>query len=278
MPISRLFADVLDTPLRNVRGSWGAYNPDLNAVVLRIWSDEIVDDEILVMRATDPGARWGHKERGDHLALIRRGARGFAVLCDAADRSHAAIRRYDAQSLLVLGQLYEDHLGNWTAALNGTLPVALFRRELSGADAAGDIVAIETRAGLGPTERENLSRARIGQGRFRAEMLRRWDYRCALSSCAIPEVLRASHAKSWRDSSDAERLDPDNGLLLAATYDALFDCGLIGFDTTGAMQISTRLNSDQRHELGLPSDLRRRPNRACAAYLAHHLATVFQRQ
>lgn len=39
-------------------------------------------------------------------------------------------------------------------------------------------------------------------------------------------LLRASHAKPWKDSSDAEHLDVYNGLLLAVHLDALFDRGI----------------------------------------------------
>lgn len=40
----------------------------------------------------------------------------------------------------------------------------------------------------------------------------------------------ASHIKPWRKCSNKERLDPQNGLLLTARINALFDCGLISND------------------------------------------------
>jgi putative restriction endonuclease len=40
--------------------------------------------------------------------------------------------------------------------------------------------------------------------------------------------------KPWADcASDAERLDPFNGLLLAVHWDAVFDCGLVTFADDG---------------------------------------------
>jgi hypothetical protein len=39
-------------------------------------------------------------------------------------------------------------------------------------------------------------------------------------------------------ASDAERLDPFNGLLLAVRWDAAFDCGLVTFADNGAVQLS----------------------------------------
>jgi hypothetical protein len=44
------------------------------------------------------------------------------------------------------------------------------------------------------------------------------------------EHLRASHCKPWRDSSDPERLDAENGLLLTPSIDHLFDRGFIAFE------------------------------------------------
>ena len=64
------------------------------------------------------------------------------------------------------------------------------------------------------------------------------------------EVLRASHIKPWRACSDKDRLDPNNGILLSANLDALFDSGLISFDDNGKILISKRV-SDKIRKLGL---------------------------
>ena len=65
--------------------------------------------------------------------------------------------------------------------------------------------------------------ARIGQGGFRDALMTIWERSCAVTSLTCPELLRASHVKPWSHSSRRERLDPNNGLLLAAHLDALFD-------------------------------------------------------
>ncbi|SAL11403.1 hypothetical protein AWB69_00300 [Caballeronia udeis] len=41
MSISSFFADVFHAPLRNIRWSWGAHNPDTGVVALRLWRDRI---------------------------------------------------------------------------------------------------------------------------------------------------------------------------------------------------------------------------------------------
>ncbi len=72
-------------------------------------------------------------------------------------------------------------------------------------------------------------------------MLTLWRGRCAISGLNVPELLRASHAKPWASSTDAERLDVYNGLLLAAHLDAAFDCGLITVEADGAIGLSPTL-------------------------------------
>ena len=45
----------------------------------------------------------------------------------------------------------------------------------------------------------------------------------------VPDVLRASHISPWAED-EKNRLNPENGLCLSATYDAAFDRHLISFD------------------------------------------------
>lgn len=68
---------------------------------------------------------------------------------------------------------------------------------------------------LPTTERDAAVKQRIGQDLFREGLLALWQGRCALTGLALPELLRANHAKSWKVATDAERLDVYNGLLLA---------------------------------------------------------------
>lgn len=124
------------------------------------------------------------------------------------------------------------------------------------------------------TTRKALIDARLGQGKFRDELLRLWQSRCAVTGCSVTEVLRASHVKPWRKCTNRERLDPSNGLLLAAHIDALFDAGLITFDDNGSMLISNQIALRDRHELGLGGRLTRTPSRALRRYLAFHRQRV----
>lgn len=131
---------------------------------------------------------------------------------------------------------------------------------------------------LPPTERSALVQARIGQGRYRKGLLALWQGRCALTGLDIEPVLVASHAKPWRDCSNAERLDPFNGLLLSATFDRLFDSGLIAFGDGGDLLVSPQLSTASLQRLGLSRDARLRglqPQHL--PYLQAHRQIVFKR-
>ena len=67
-------------------------------------------------------------------------------------------------------------------------------------------------------------------------------------------LLRASHIKPWAEcSTDDERLDVFNGLLLAPHIDALFDVGWISFCDDGHVLVSNRLEALQQAKLGIES-------------------------
>jgi hypothetical protein len=106
------------------------------------------------------------------------------------------------------------------------------------------------------TEREEVRKARVGQGRFRKSLLELWGSRCAVTGVELPAVLTAGHIKPWRCSTNAERLDPHNGLLVLPQYDRLFDRGLISFADDGTMLLSPALPRDRFDLLGVSEGAR----------------------
>lgn len=68
----------------------------------------------------------------------------------------------------------------------------------------------ESYENLPETTREAVIQSRIGQGLFRTDLIEFWQG-CSVTDCKHIELLRASHIKPWRDSSNAERLDTYNG-------------------------------------------------------------------
>lgn len=126
------------------------------------------------------------------------------------------------------------------------------------------------------TEREATVRQRVGQNLFREGLLALWGGRCAITGLDAPELLRASHAKPWADSSDIERLDVFNGLLLAANWDAAFDSGLITISTSGHIVQSAALSDSTINVLRLSKDLCIRLQPQHEPYLSWHRERVFK--
>ena len=87
------------------------------------------------------------------------------------------------------------------------------------------------------TDRVAIVRARIGQGLFK-ERVGMIESKCRITGVENPVHLVASHCKPWRDSTNEERLNGENGLLLTPSIDHLFDRGFIGFENNGALIIS----------------------------------------
>jgi len=121
------------------------------------------------------------------------------------------------------------------------------------------------------TETEAMRAVRLGQQNFRRDLLDFWGARCALTGLAIPELLRASHIKPWCDATSTERLDPNNGLLLAVHMDGLFDRGFISFDENGSIMISSRLNDESMSCFGITPELSiANLSAQHQQYLSHH--------
>jgi putative restriction endonuclease len=60
--------------------------------------------------------------------------------------------------------------------------------------------------------------------------------------------------KPWRDSSNDERLDGENGLLLTPTIDHLFEKGFISFEDGGNLIISPVADSTSLQRMGISTD------------------------
>jgi len=107
------------------------------------------------------------------------------------------------------------------------------------------------------TQREQVVLARRGQGLFKSRVMN-IERACRITGVTREEHLRASHCKPWRDSSNEERLEGENGLLLTPNADHLFDRGFIGFEDNGDLLISPVADKESLSRLGI--DLDRRVN------------------
>jgi hypothetical protein len=101
------------------------------------------------------------------------------------------------------------------------------------------------------TERSGLVNSRVGQGKYRRELMYRWKNRCAVTGLSCTNLLIASHIVPWSESTDEERLDVNNGLLLSPVYDALFDQNLISFNDNGSIILSNSISKEDYVKIGI---------------------------
>ncbi|HWL69447.1 MAG TPA: DUF3427 domain-containing protein [Geminicoccus sp.] len=73
-------------------------------------------------------------------------------------------------------------------------------------------------------------KARRGQAEFRRSLMAAYGERCAVTGCAVADVLEAAHILSYRGE---ETNHPSNGLLLRTDLHTLFDCDLVSVDPNG---------------------------------------------
>jgi len=133
----------------------------------------------------------------------------------------------------------------------------------------------ETYRELPETTKKRVIESRLGQGYFRANLLSYWK-RCALTGCRALDILKASHIKPWRESTNPERLDRFNGLLLTPNLDALFDRGLMTFQDDGAILVSPDVDRESLPSLGIDQRMRiRRLAPRHLKYLRFHREKVF---
>ena len=97
--------------------------------------------------------------------------------------------------------------------------------------------------------KEKLAEVMVRQNQnvFRKMILSMYEAKCCLTGLPIEEVLRASHISAWADD-DKNRMNPENGLCLSATYDAAFDRHLISFDEKYRLILSSSLREYYTNE------------------------------
>lgn len=132
------------------------------------------------------------------------------------------------------------------------------------------------RTAIPPTEKRQLIKARRGQGIFRIRV-GQIEQRCRLTRLEDKSLLIASHIKPWRKSTDEEKLDENNGLLLSPHVDRLFDAGLITFTNDGRILCASDAIRKIMRRWGLdPDGTAGHFNKAQSGYLSFHRAHIFK--
>lgn len=120
------------------------------------------------------------------------------------------------------------------------------------------------------TDIKKIVKTRVSQGSFRRLLLLE-RHQCNLCDISTTSVLRASHIKEWSESSREERIDANNGLLLCANHDALFDRHQISFNPdSGDICISESIDAEQKAALNLSDTFNLTMSDRMKAYMQVH--------
>lgn len=127
------------------------------------------------------------------------------------------------------------------------------------------------------TEKDILIKARVGQGKYRSNLLNKYEGKCIVTGIDKSKLLVASHIKPWAICENNERIDTENGLLLSANIDRLFDSGLITFNDEGGMKISSFLGvaNEARLHISKESKADLRATKRLLVYLEYHRDVLF---
>lgn len=123
------------------------------------------------------------------------------------------------------------------------------------------------------TETEYSLNLRTAQYLFRNKLLKKYD-KCFLCDIDFYPLLIASHIKPWAHSNDFERIDINNGLLLCAHHDKLFDAGYISFNNN-TLVVSDMINNREIIKINNFNKLYKF-NIKQQSYISYHFKKVFQ--
>lgn len=127
---------------------------------------------------------------------------------------------------------------------------------------------------------ERMVKSRIGQNKFRNEVIKACNGLCPFTKINDLSLMNAGHIKPWAISNDDEKLDPLNGFLFTLTYDRLFNNGYVSFTDDRKLMVSSMvsrkntklLNLVEGNEVPIPLIKGKRKN-----YLDYHREMIFRK-
>lgn len=140
-----------------------------------------------------------------------------------------------------------------------------------------DIEDVLSDMSLSETQKLTLIEARRGQGIFREKCLEIYPA-CPVTGVSFRPLLKASHIKPWREcETGTERLNPYNGIMLAAHVDVLFDGGYLSFSNEGEIILSQKFNSQIWEDLNIKRLQPRAFHHKVHVFLEWHRENVLQK-
>lgn len=129
--------------------------------------------------------------------------------------------------------IWDEFHADW----NGLILLAHdLRRECEPLDVRLEPLAVPT----GPSEKIVTVKQRLHQAFFRDAVISSYNARCCVTGLPLAECLVAGHIVPW-SVDEHRRADPTNGLCMSATFDRLFDCGLVTIEDDLTLRVSERV-------------------------------------
>jgi hypothetical protein len=249
---------------KNDRYGWSFVNHEDKMVIFGAWDVNTEPDKALIL-----SMKWARNEQGrksnafgesmEYIKLVE--SEGYSlhtfpiILDDTYDNNLGTGRVRIKDHVEVLSKMTLNIINGDYYAMGDHNPE--HSRKLL-PNVAQDIVDIFGSI-IETTERESLVMARVGQGKFRQNVIDYWGNgeRCALTLTDVREILIASHIVPWsKCSTNEERLDGANGILLCAHIDKLFDSHLLTFTKKGSgfiSKLSSKIEPSLVKGLGIQS-------------------------
>lgn len=184
----------------------------------------------------------GEKKHGSDPAIINARRSGKKIFLFYRERHRSDFEYY--------GEVFlQNHQVNATVPSEFIFTIPAIRRESNAWEDVREILQIPEPESQN-TEKLALIKARLGQGRFRRDQIKMWG-RCSVTEAESIRILRASHIKPWAKSTNSERLNPYNGLLLIPNLGTLFNEGYISFRDQGQIIMSDLISSRDYQRLGV---------------------------
>jgi putative restriction endonuclease len=134
-------------------------------------------------------------------------------------------------------EIWDAFHADWNALV---WQAELLRKKLVQAPLVDDAL----RPPSGPSETTRLTKQRVHQVFFREAVLSSYETTCCVTGLAVRECLIASHIVPWSED-EKFRTDPTNGLCLSATFDRLFDAGLMTLTSDLIIRFSSHVLESQ---------------------------------
>ncbi|WJG07624.1 HNH endonuclease signature motif containing protein [Aliiglaciecola sp. LCG003] len=216
---------------KNDRYGWGFVNHQDKVVIFGAWDVYTQPDRSLIFSMAWEKNEKGRKQNAftenlDYIQLVENegySLKTFPIILDTQFDQGSGTGRSKMKSFV-------EELSNMVLEKDGENYYAVGEHNPQystkpASSVTNDIIDIFIST-VDKTEQQSLIMSRIGQGRFRKNVIDVWGNGecCALTLVDVREILIASHIVPWSVcDSNEQRLDGANGILLCAHIDRLFD-------------------------------------------------------